>query len=346
MALEEEQGATADLPEVEQVSMDDTIANTLRDINARSESTEGDSNSTNASPEAPEEAAARIRDQQGKFSKPETAAEGTGLAATAAAPDAAPNTWKKDAAAQWATLPPAARAEIQRREADFHKGIEGYKEAAGFGQAMQRAIQPHMQTIQALGVTPDVAIGELMKADHALRYGQPHEKVAFLTKLAQDYGIDTSSLNQHLANQAAIPPEVRAIQDENARLRAQFNQQNTMAQRQQEDALNSEISTFAAEPSHSHFESVKGHMSALLQAGQAKDLADAYEQAVYANPTTRALMLQQQQTEALAAKTKSAQAARTAASVNVARRPAIATAQPIGTMDDTIRDTLRRLQNA
>lgn len=87
-------------------------------------------------------------------------------------------------------------------------------------------------------------------------------------------------------------------------------------------------------------------MAALLQAGQATTLEDAYEQAVYANPTTRAAMLQQQLQAARDEAAKKAQAARETASINVPRRPSMPVSQPIGTMDETIRATLRRLQNA
>jgi hypothetical protein len=87
-------------------------------------------------------------------------------------------------------------------------------------------------------------------------------------------------------------------------------------------------------------------MAALLQAGQAKDLQDAYEQAVWANPQTRTSLIAQQQQEAKAKATQTAQAAKQAASVNTRARPSMPISQPIGTMDDTIRATLRRLQNA
>jgi hypothetical protein len=86
-------------------------------------------------------------------------------------------------------------------------------------------------------------------------------------------------------------------------------------------------------------------MSALLQAGTAKDLADAYEQAIYANPTTRALVLAEQQAKAKEEATQKAQAAKQAASVNTRNRPSMPVSQPIGTMDDTIRATLRRLNS-
>ena len=88
------------------------------------------------------------------------------------------------------------------------------------------------------------------------------------------------------------------------------------------EVLESVIIKFAGDPLHNHFESVKGHMSALLQAGQADDLASAYEQAIYANPTTRALVLAEQQTKAKAEATQKAQAAKNASSVNTRNRPA------------------------
>jgi hypothetical protein len=119
-----------------------------------------------------------------------------------------------------------------------------------------------------------------------------------------------------------------------------------MGQQKESEALNNEIVKFSSDPSHSHFESVKSDMAGLLQAGLAKDLADAYEQAVWRNPTIRASILAEQQAEAKKGATQKAQAAKTAASVNVRTRPSMPVSQPIGTMDDTIRSTLRRLQNA
>ena len=58
-----------------------------------------------------------------------------------------------------------------------------------------------------------------------------------------------------------------------------------------------------------HFEAVREDMAALLQAGRAKDLKDAYDMAVYANPQTRQALLEQQRQEAL----KQAQSAAIAA---------------------------------
>lgn len=338
--VEEVVPATPEVPEVEK-SMDDTIRDTLRELTAKGVEVD-------TPPAEPEEKTARIRDEKGKFAAkapvdqapvtPEPAAP-----VTPADPlDIAPNTWKKEVAATWQTLPPQVRAEVARREADFHKGIEGYKQAAGFGQAMERAITPYAQTIQKLGITADKAVSELMATDHKLRQGTPQEKAAMLSALAQNYGID-------MAQAQAVPqvePHVAQLQQEVRQLRGYIENQQSTVQRQSEDSLHSEISQFAADPSHSHFETVKGHMSALLQAGQATSLADAYEQAIYANPTTRALVLAEQQAAQRAEAARKAQAAREAASVNTRSRPPVPTSEPIGSMDDTIRATLRKLQAA
>lgn len=355
MALED-QGATPDventLVEDAPKSMDDTIRETLRSIQSGEDNSHGGEVQNDLTPagatEEPEAAAQRIRDAQGKFAAVPAAADPAAPviadpAAQAAQADPAPNTWKKEVAAQWATLPPDVRAEIQRREQDMHRGIEQYKTAAGFGQSIERAIAPYAQTIQNLGISPDRAIGELMAADHKLRYGSPQEKSAYFAQLAHSYGIDIGQATQAHAN---FDPQAFALQQQNQQLQSQLQSFQQTQQQQAQESLNSEISAFAADPSHSHFEAVNGHMAALLQAGQARDLADAYEQAVWANPTTRAAAQQQQAVAQREEAAKKAQAAKAAASVNHRPRPAMPVATPVGSMDDTIRATLRRLQGA
>lgn len=254
----------------------------------------------------------------------------------------APNTWKKEAAEKFASADPIIRAEIERREADFFKGIEQYKQAAQFAQTMERAIAPHMQTLKSLNITPDQAISELMNADKRLRYGSPQEKHAYFAQLAQSYGIDLGQV------QAApqIDPNINYLQQQVQQLQGYIQNQQMMGKRQEQAALDNEIAAFAADPKHSHFDTVRDYMAILLQEGKASDLASAYEQALWANPTTRAAVLAEQQAAAKAEMAKKAQTAKTAASINVRSRPSMPVSQPIGSMDDTIRATLRRMQSA
>lgn len=327
-------------------SMDDTIRETLQSLKTRGMEAEGEKVA-----ETSEEKAQRVRDESGRFKAAEVPAvpEAVDPLAVPEVPtdqvlSPAPNTWKKEVAAKWATLPPDVQAEVARREADFHKGIEGYKSKAQFADSVANVLQPYSQTLKHLeetqGISAEKALDALLSADHKLRYGSPVEKQMYMHQLAQSYGVDLAQQIPQ-ADQQVFTLQQRLQQLETALQ----NQTQQGAQREQQE-LNSTIAAFAADPKHSHFESVKGHMSALLQAGQAKDLADAYEQAVYANPTTRAAMLQQQIAAQREEAAQKAKAAKEAASVNVARRPSMPVTQPIGTMDETIRATLRRLQNA
>lgn len=351
----ENEGATAEVeeqasPEVVETpiekSMDDTIRETLQSLKTRGMEAEGEKEA----PESSEEKAQRLRDEAGRFKAPDAPAAAESsvdpLVAAETPPEVAPapNTWKKEVAAKWATLPPDVQAEVSRREADFHKGIEGYRAKAQFADSVANVLQPYQQTLKHLeetqGISAEKALDALLSADHKLRYGSPVEKQMYMHQLAQSYGVDLAQQIPQ-ADQQVFTLQQRLQQLETALQ----NQTQQGAQREQQE-LNSTIAAFAADPKHSHFESVKGHMSALLQAGQAKDLADAYEQAVYANPTTRAAMLQQQIAAQREEAAQKAKAAKEAASTNVPRRPSMPVTQPIGTMDETIRATLRRLQSA
>ena len=338
--MEENQVATdevlaLDSPEIEfeqpvvEKSMDDTIRDTLKELREKSEAPLDDL-----------EKAQKIRDDKGNFSAKEAVTD-TNAPATIPTDKPAPNTWKKEAQAEWIKLPANVREEVERREADFHKGIEQYKTKAQYGDSMERAIAPYMATINSFNVSPDIAVNELLKSDHTLRHGNVGEKLAMVGKIFRDYGINPQEAFNYFQN-GAPPADPRDLRIENLE-RANQQQQN-MAEQRDTDSLNSEITKFSSDPLHNHFETVKGQMAALLQAGQAKDLSDAYEQAIYANPTTRSLVLAEQQTKSKAEATQKAQAAKNASSVNTRNRPSMPVSQPIGTMDDTIRSTLRRLQ--
>ena len=252
------------------------------------------------------------RDDAGKFATKETPPIEPPTDAPPVEAKRAPSSWKKDAAAEFDKLPQHVQDEVLRREGDFHKGIEGFKSHADLGRSMEKALQPYQQTLQGLGVSPDVAVGSLLRADAMLRNGSAQEKAHYLSVIAQQYGID-------LGQAADVPrPDAYTFQLEQ-RLQNMQAQQEQFQRSQQEremQSLNSELQDFAQ--TAEHFEAVRDDMAALLQAGRAKDLKDAYDMAVYANPQTRQTMLEQQRNEALKQAQSSAIANRAkAASVSV-----------------------------
>lgn len=320
------------LPADEPVSMEDTIRETYRKITSGEESEQ--------------EKADRIRDERGRFaSKTETESIAVTQVDTPPEPVVSrkpPSSWKKEAQDLYGKLPQEYQLlqdEIERREADFHKGIEGYRAKAQFAEAMERVIAPHMQTIQSLGVTPDVAVRELLKADQVLRYSEPEQKRAYFNQLAKSYGIDLQQqAGEYQLQPMTNDPRVDSVIN-------YLRQQEQARQQQELSALNSEIVKFSE--GKEHFEAVRNHMAGLLQSGVATTLQEAYEMAIYADPNIRSQLLAKQHEEAeqkrQAEAKAQAEAARKAASVNVSRRGSMPVSKPKGSMDDTIRAEAARL---
>ncbi len=298
--------------------------------------------------ETSEAKAERARDEAGRFAKKaEEPVEAAPVAPevqqavppvpAAPSPYKAPSSWKKEAAAVFDKIESGEpltvqemkilRDEALRREGDFHKGIESFKTHAEAGKAFEKVVSPYMETIKKFGVSPDVAVGELLKVDNLLRTAPPAVKAQKFMELAKDYGIDLSQ---------QFDPHVAELQ---ARL-YQMEQQQVQWQQQQAEvanqSVNTELERFAAEPGHEHFEAVRVHMGALLDSGLAQSLQDAYDQAVYANPTTRASLLEQQKKEAEAA-ARAQRASSAAVSVKGSSPASGASATPVG---GSIRDAV------
>lgn len=279
--------------------------------------------------ETSSERAERVRDEGGRFARSEQAAGTIDEAALKNAPqaqnpaavqalDAAaagnkpPGSWKKEAAAIWSKIDanqPVTPAEMKifrdeaaRREGDYHKGVQGWKQHAQSGQAYETALAPYQETLKSLGVDGVTAVSELMKADHVLRHAPDSVKVQKLLDLAQVYRIDLSK---------QFSPEIARYERELFATKEQLKGLETQTAASASASLHSDIDRFAASPGHELFEQVREHMAALLSGGLAKDLDEAYSQAVFANPQTRTVLLEQQQRKA--ADDQRAQRARAAA---------------------------------
>jgi hypothetical protein len=262
--------------------------------------------------------------------------------------------WKKAAIAEWEKLPELVRNEIKRREDDFHKGIEQYKERASASQEWERTISPYMATIQSFGVTPQQAAQQLFAADHALRVSPTPQKVQMLLKIANDYGIDLNTMAagiQQIAGdkvwqqQNPTPPEVQQLQARIQQMEQQQQQALQQAKAQEASAIQAEIAAFAADPDHEHFPVLQKQMGVLLQSGEAKNLEEAYEMAMRANPQTYQIWFAQQQ-QALDAQRKAKVAAAKKSGANVVRpngRTTVPTTQPMRSMEEDIEAKAREL---
>lgn len=303
-------------------------------------------------PETPAQATERARDEQGRFAAKaaEVAAEAAAAPAQTAPVEVAPvvaeapkvpappNSWSAQAKASWHTLPTEIQAEIAKREQDIAKFTGKTDEERAFGRDMQKIVQPYLPVIKAQGATPAQAVESLLNTAYVLHTGTPQAKQAALMQVAREYGIPLEG-NQQSADAYTQQLEQRL---------AQLEQRLTGADQEQEFALQQEVANdlaaFAADPRNSHFEAVKGHMAALLSSGEAKDLQDAYDRAVWASPDTRATLLAQQRAEEEAKRradeAKRLEDARRKA-VSVVGSPGLATAAARPNGDLSLRDELQ-----
>ena len=79
---------------------------------------------------------------------------------------------------------------------------------------------------------------------------------------------------------------------------------------------------------------------------KAAAIVEAYDRAVWENPETRKQLLAAQTSQAQhrQANLRTVRGAKQAASVNVPRKGALPATQPLGTMDDTLRETLAEIK--
>jgi len=202
---------------------------------------------------------------------------------------APPNGWPAEAKAKWHELPPEIHAAVQKREQDIAKFTSTRDEHASFGRDVYRVVQPYLAQIAAEGGTPVTAVQSMLNTAYVLRTGSPQQKTDILLKVAKEYGVELGA-----AKPGAPPTNTdqgyATLQSEIAALKNELAQFKTAGVTQLQSEVEAEIAAFAADPKHPHYESVKGHMSALIGQGLAKDLQDAYDQAVWARPDTRATL--------------------------------------------------------
>jgi hypothetical protein len=336
-------------------SMEDTIRDTYRSLmgNEGGEDVEGE--------EAPAEPKHKAQPREkGRFAKEGAqAASQDGEQVQAAAEsseeqtpsqakphDVLPNTWKKELADTWKTLPESARQEIHRREQDMHNGLRQYKDAAGFGQSIAREMQPYQGIMQKNGVTPQAIVRDIMGALNTMATGSDESKASTFLQLARTYGINLDnvmSLHSRAPSQAA--PDLSPVIQRMDKIESRISQADQERERQLQAEDDAAVLKFTNDPKNEFAKdpSVKAAMAQMLLGGVATDLADAYERVIWNIPEVRQKLLDKQEADRRKKDSEAARNARKASATNVQRRGTPPAQAPKGTMDDTIRATLRKL---
>jgi hypothetical protein len=373
----EEVSTTEVTPEPgKEATMDETLRAKFRELTADPEVAKEVKPAKPAAKEAKAEPivdeAGRVRGPDGKFVAKEAVAPEAQKpvagdpAAKPAAPEAqaapvdptiakAPTSWKGEAQAKWDALPPEIKAEVHRREADFHNGLKAYKGKADTFDLLDAEIRPYEAMIRAAGTNAVHAIKDFFNTAYQLKTGTPESKVETLLAIANEYGVDLSLMpdvqERIAAGQPVVPPEYQQLQQQFRQLQESVQQRELREKHEKEEAERAEMESVAQETAawaagKEHYEAVKLDMAALLESGRAKDLDDAYNKATWAHPEVRAKLIAQQQEVTRKQAVERAAAAKKAASTNVTTRgtpPAKQTAV-VGTMEDTIRAAYEKLR--
>jgi hypothetical protein len=248
----------------------------------------------------------------------------------------APISWTAEQKAKWASLPPDTQAYIAQRDKESHEAISRAGQQIKAFEPIRNVIEQFAPTFQKNGLQPHEGIARMMAVNEMLETN-PRAAIA---EIAKAYGVNL----QGETSQDADPGSARVAELE-AKL-AKVESHLTAQQRQQMQAENNalarEIADFAKDKPH--FESVRKVMAGLMSSGAAETMQEAYDRAVYADPTIRqSILADQQKANEEKRKTDEAErvkAAKKAAGVNVKSSPG--QSNQTRTLDDDLREIARK----
>lgn len=355
--------SASDSTDVAAPSMADTIRETLSNINARGD----ESAEPAAEPQEQTEAAKQGRDDRGRFA-PKSEPEGEPISEVADAAKQGPTDdapavaeqrlprWSKQALEAWRGLPDGEakdailRAGLARDDA-FFAGIENYKTPAERWTKFEQSVGPETINYLRAKANGDEAAG--LRGLVQLEQWANSQPQQFIQWFARNAGINLGEGWQPVQEQAQ-PRQDPAV----AELQRQIQSMQQAEQQRQQQAMTADLDRFIAEHDKAGYlndwiDAPGGAQPGpfvqrflwFMQSGAAKNYADAYAMAKAATPEIQQAEVARLRAEAIEAERK-AQAtrdAKRAASVNVQSRGSLPPTHPVGTMEDTIRETYRRL---
>lgn len=267
-------------------------------------------------------------------------------------PDDPPNTWRPEAKAEWAALSPTVKAEIRKREEDAFRGIEGYKESANFGNSIKEVLRPYESVLRQHNIDPRTQIQGLMNSHYTLAFGNPEAKAALIQTIFRDYKIDPKTVFPEAGGEPAyVDPEVARLREEVQALKSgQMREQERQLAEARQANQRTVDAFFANTAKFPYANDLVSDMATLINKGVCSTLEEAYDKALWGNPAVRA-----KETARIAAEAEAKRAADAAAKADKQRRAVAANvrssprsgsaAAPLGSLDDTLNETLRDIQS-
>ena len=208
----------------------------------------------------------------------------------------------------WEKAPPELQQAFAQRDADYEKGITGYKTRDAEARAITEQFAPYEWILRNEGSTPAQAIAPLLQTAALLRTGTPAQKSQAVAHMIQQFQIPLDQISAHFGGNAPVQQDshYNDLAQQVQQLTQHITQQQYQAQKTNENRALSVIQQFAGDPANMHFEAVSDRMLQLLQAPQVlgdtsqmserEKLQLAYDTAVRLDPQlAQSLYAQQQQ---------------------------------------------------
>jgi hypothetical protein len=227
-------------------------------------------------------------------------------------------------------------------------GLEQYKQAATFGKTFHDVVSPYHEDFVRHGVEPQRAVQFLLEANRRLTTGTPESRQQAYQELGRNLGISAQPQQSgDPATQTPVDPRLQTIEHKLAQIEEMQLAKQREAYAAAQATIKQEVDAFASDPNNAFFEDVADDIAKFIKAGDS--LQEAYQRAIWANPVTREKQMQARlQTEAEKAKERArldALPKKQAKSVNVrSRDTARSSTDPVGSLDDTLKETLAKIK--
>lgn len=207
--------------------------------------------------------------------------------------DKAPQSWTPKSRERWDQIPEDLRKEIVRREEAGVQGIRQLNERFAPVQRFFDGLSSYIGEAVHHNVDPIQHIASTMQTERALRLGDPRQKFEVLLQVADQYGVPlreiiNKSVGEEVLRAPQHPQQYQMPPELAQRFQALENAYSTR------EAANSEEKVSLFSKGREFFEDVRLQMADMMEAGLVDNLEDAYDQACWANPSVREVLLTRQ----------------------------------------------------
>lgn len=246
-----------------------------------------------------------------------------------------PDSWKKDMQETWDAMTREAQDYVIHREEQMKAGLEIDRTDSNLGRAIRDVMTPYSRLLEKNNIDEATAVRQLVNNHMQLATAPEDQKKALFEQWAKGYGVNFGENTEN-------NEEINALRAELSQIKSYIsNNQQVEMERIQGEVVKT-VNDFAE--THPHFDELADDIAKFVNAGY--ELEDAYEKAFKTSSFHESDLRQKIADEIAEEAKKKAEKVKQANSVNVrSRDTGKAHTEPTGTMEDTLRDTLKVIKS-